>query len=553
MKIIKGFQADLNFNYQLNVINLIKHAFRNYSRQEIASRKIDGTLFRYTYMDAYNRMQKLANSLESFGIKVGERVGVMAWNTHQHFEIYFGLPGMGAVMVTLNLKLAPQDLAYVINHSGIKWIILDEDLIQIVESVVPLCEKLKAYIIISEKDQSEIKTSLKPIYSYEELLRKALPKYDWPNLYENSAYAACYTTGTTGKPKGVYYSHRNVYLQAIMFAAHFSMSVKDVIFQLVPMYHVLGWSKHLAASYIGAKLIFSGNWNLNDLEELTTIFVKEKVTVSAAVPAVFMAMLEIIRKMKEKPDLTGARLICGGSEPPIALMRGFWDETHAEIIHSYGSTELMAITTLNTFKPWLEKELSEEELWNLKKKQGIIVSGLDIKIVDKNGIELPHDGISSGEILVKGPWVTESYYNAPQTKESFTKEGYFKTGDAGCLDSEGYLKITDRIKDVIKSGGEWISSIDMENSLMSHSSVLEAAVIGIKHPKWDERPLALIVLREKYKSTTKEEIREHLSKSFAKWKLPEDIIFVDKIPRTSVGKLDKKVLRIEYRDFYTKN
>ena len=553
MKIIKGFQADLNFNYQLNVINLIKHAFRNYSRQEIASRKIDGTLFRYTYMDAYNRMQKLANSLESFGIKVGERVGVMAWNTHQHFEIYFGLPGMGAVMVTLNLKLAPQDLAYVINHSGIKWIILDEDLIQIVESVVPLCEKLKAYIIISEKDQSEIKTSLKPIYSYEELLRKALPKYDWPNLYENSAYAACYTTGTTGKPKGVYYSHRNVYLQAIMFAAHFSMSVKDVIFQLVPMYHVLGWSKPLAASYIGAKLIFSGNWNLNDLEELTTIFVKEKVTVSAAVPAVFMAMLEIIRKMKEKPDLTGARLICGGSEPPIALMRGFWDETHAEIIHSYGSTELMAITTLNTFKPWLEKELSEEELWNLKKKQGIIVSGLDIKIVDKNGIELPHDGISSGEILVKGPWVTESYYNAPQTKESFTKEGYFKTGDAGCLDSEGYLKITDRIKDVIKSGGEWISSIDMENSLMSHSSVLEAAVIGIKHPKWDERPLALIVLREKYKSTTKEEIREHLSKSFAKWQLPEDIIFVDKIPRTSVGKLDKKVLRIEYRDFYTKN
>jgi fatty-acyl-CoA synthase len=369
---------------------------------------------------------------------------------------------------------------------------------------------------------------------------------------ENSAYAACYTTGTTGKPKGVYYSHRNVYLQAIMFAAHFSMSVNDVIFQLVPMYHVLGWSKPLAASYIGAKLIFSGNWNLNDLEELTNIFVKEKVTVSAAVPAVFMAMLEIIRKMKEKPDLTGARLICGGSEPPIALMRGFWDETHAEIIHSYGSTELMAITTLNTFKPWLEKELSEEELWNLKKKQGIIVSGLDIKIVDKNGVELPYDGISSGEILVKGPWVTENYYNAPQAKDSFTEKGYFKTGDAGCLDSEGYLKITDRIKDVIKSGGEWISSIDMENSLMSHFSVLEAAVVGIAHPKWDERPLALIVLRKEYKSTTKEEIREHLSKSFAKWQLPEDIIFVNKIPRTSVGKLDKKVLRIDYRDFYTK-
>ncbi len=551
MKIIKGFQADLNVNYQLNVINLMKHAIRNYSRQEIVSRNLDGTLFRYTYSDAYKRMQRLANSLESIGIKVGDRVGVIVWNTYQHFEIYFGLPGMGAVMVTLNLRLAPQDLAYVINHSGINYIILDEDLIQIVESVVPLCEGLKGFIIITEKDQKEIKSTLKPIYFYEDLLEKASPNYDWPNLDENSAYAACYTTGTTGRPKGVYYSHRNVYLQAVMFAAHFSMSVNDVIFQMVPMYHVLGWSKPLAASYMGAKLIFSGNWNLNDLEELTNIFVKEKVTVSAAVPAVFMAMLEIIRMMKEKPDLTGARLICGGSEPPIALMRGFWDETRAEIIHSYGSTELMAITTLNTFKPWLEKELSEEELWNLKKKQGIIVSGLDIKIVNKNGIELPHDGKSSGEILVKGPWVTESYYNAPQTRESFTETGYFKTGDAGCLDSEGYLKITDRIKDVIKSGGEWISSIDMENSLMSHPSVLEAAVVGISHPKWDERPLALIVLREEYKTTTKEDIREHLSQTFAKWQLPEDILFVDKIPRTSVGKLDKKVLRIEYQDFYT--
>jgi len=537
MKIIKGFQADLNANYQLNVINLMKHAIRNYSRQEIVSRNLDGTLFRYTYLDAYKRMQRLANSLESIGIKVGDRVGVIAWNSYQHFEIYFGLPGMGAVMVSLNLKLAPKDLAYVINHSEIKYIMVDEDLIQVVESVIPLCKELVGYIIITKK-LKEIKTILRPIYSYEALLGNALPDYDWLNLDENSAYAACYTTGTTGKPKGVYYSHRNVYLQAVMFAAHFSMSVNDVIFQLVPMFHVLGWSKPLAATYGGAKIIFSGN--------------KEKVTVSAAVPAVFMAMLDFIRKMKQKPDLTGARLICGGSEPPIALMRGFWDETRAEIIHSYGSTELMAITTLNTFKPWLEKELSEEELWNLKKKQGIIVSGLDIIIVDKNGLELPHDGKSSGEILVKGPWVTESYYNAPQTKDSFTERGYFKTGDAGCLDSEGYLKITDRIKDVIKSGGEWISSIDMENALMSHPSVLEAGVVGISHPKWDERPLALIVLREEYKSTTKEEIREHLSQSFAKWQLPEDILFVEKIPRTSVGKLDKKVLRIEYQDFYTK-
>jgi len=553
MKIVKGFPADPEGNYQLNLINMMKHAIRNFSRQEIVSRKIDGTLFRYTYAKSYERMQRLANALKSIGVKVGDRVGILAWNHHQHYEIYYGLPGTGAVMVSLNLRLGPQDLSYVINHSGTKFIIVDEDLINVAVSVAPLCKALKGYIIITEKDLNEIDTKLKPVYSYEDLLNKASPVFEWPNLDENSAYAACYTTGTTGKPKGVYYSHRNVYIQALMFAAQLPMRVDDVVFQLVPMFHVLGWSKPQAATYAGAKLIFSGRWNLDDLKELTDIMVLEKVTVSGAVPAVFMAMLEFIRKMENKPDLTGTRLICGGSEPPITLMRGFWDETGAEIIHSYGSTEAMAITTLNFFKPWLEKEFSEEELWDLKKKQGSIVSGLDVKIVDEEGNQLSHDGKSSGEILLRGPWITRSYYNAPQTKDSFTEDGYFRSGDAGCLDSEGYLKITDRIKDVIKSGGEWISSIDMENTLISHTSVFEAAVIGVPHPKWDERPLALIVLREGFESVSKDEIREHLAKTFAKWQLPDEILFVESIPRTSGGKLNKKVMRMAYNDLYFKS
>ncbi len=555
MKLVKGFLADPEGkdNYQLNVINFMKHAIRSFARQEIVSRKLDGSLFRYTYKDSYERMQRLANALVSIGVKVADRVGVIAWNTHQHYEIYFGLPGMGAVMVTLNLRLAPQDLAYIVNHSGIQYIIVDEDLIQIAESLTPLCDKIKCYIVITEKDLSEVETKLEPIYSYEDILSNALPEYEWPNLDENSVYAACYTTGTTGKPKGVYYSHRDLYLQTMMFATYFSFTVNDVILQLVPMFHVLGWSMPHAATYVGAKLIFSGKWNLNDVEELTKIMVQEKVSLSGAVPAVFMAMLEIIKKMDQKPDFSKARLICGGSEPPITLMRGFWDETGGEIIHSYGSTEAMSISTLNTFKPWLKKDLSEEELWELKKKQGIIVSGLDVKIVDEDGNELPHDGKSSGEILLRGPWITRSYYNAPHTSSSFTADGYLKSGDAGCLDSEGYLKITDRIKDVIKSGGEWISSIDMENSLVSHPGVLEAAVIGIPHPKWDERPLALVVLREGCESMSKEEIHQHLAKTFAKWQLPEEILFVDSIPKTSVGKLNKKVMRIEYQDLYTKS
>ncbi|MHA2184891.1 MAG: AMP-binding protein, partial [Promethearchaeota archaeon] len=406
-------------------------------------------------------------------------------------------------------------------------------------------------IIITNQNLNEIKTSLNPIYSYEELLSQSSSQYKWPVLDEDSAYGACYTTGTTGRPKGVYYSHRYVYLQALAFTAQSSMTAFDVVLQLVPMFHVIGWSKPQAAVYAGSKIVFSGRWNLDNLEELTNLMVQEEVTVSGGVPAVFMAMLEHIRKMDKKPDLSRTKLICGGAEPPIALMRGFWDETGGEIIHSYGSTEAMAITTLNFFKPWLKNELSDEELWELKKKQGTIVSGLDIKIVDEEGNDLPHDGKSSGEILLRGPWIAQAYYNSPASQESFTENGYYKSGDAGSLDSEGYLKITDRIKDVIKSGGEWISSIDMENILVSHPNVLEAAVVGIPHPKWDERPLALIVLREGSDVISADNLREHLSSHFAKWQLPEEILFIDILPRTSVGKLDKKVMRAKYNDLYS--
>ncbi|MHA2331561.1 MAG: long-chain-fatty-acid--CoA ligase [Candidatus Hodarchaeales archaeon] len=537
-------------NYQLNVTNIIKHGVRNFSRQEIVSRKNDGTLFRYTYKDSYERMQQLANALESVGVTIGDTVGVLAWNTYHHYEIYFGLPGMGAVMVSLNVRLAPQDLIYIVNHSGIRFIIVEEDLIQTVETIAPLCKSLEGFIIITDKSSSEIDSNLKPVYLYEDLLSKASREYEWPNLDENSAYAACYTTGTTGKPKGVYYSHRTTFLQAMMFAAHFSM--KDVVLQLVPMFHVLGWSKPQAATHAGSKLIFSGKWNLNELDTLTEMMIKEKVTVSGGVPVVFMSMLEFIKKMEDKPDFRGARFICGGSEPPISLMKSFMDLTGGEIIHSYGSTEAMAITTLNLSKPWLEKELPEEELWNLRKKQGIIMPGLDVKIVDEKGHVLPRDGKTSGEILLRGPWITKNYFNAPGTEDNFTRDGYIKSGDAGTIDPEGYLKITDRIKDLIKSGGEWISSIDIENYLISHQAIHEAAVVGIPHPKWEERPLALVVLRDELKSDVNtEDIREHLSKKFAKWQLPDEILFIEAIPRTSVGKIDKRVIRAEYDDIYS--
>ncbi|UCE12302.1 MAG: long-chain fatty acid--CoA ligase [Candidatus Heimdallarchaeota archaeon] len=550
MKIIKGFPATSQA-YQLNVTNILRHGARNFGRQEIVSRKYDGTIFRYTYRDAYTRVKRLASSLSSLEISVGDKIGVLAWNNYRHFELYYGLPGTGAVMLLLNLRLAPQELSYVINHAEAKFIFFDEDLLKVAESIAPLCRTVKGYFIISDKPLRDIKTSLKPVYSYEEIIKEANPDFEWPNIAETSAYSACYTSGTTGKPKGVYYSHRDVYLQAMMYTANASISINDCLLQIVPMFHVLGWGSPYAATLVGAKLVFPGRYHLNDLGELIELLAQEKVTVSNGAPAILMPMLEHIRKMDPKPDLSNTRFISGASEPPIAMMKGFRNLTGAEIVHSYGSTEAHAIVTLNRVTPALEEELSEEERWDLKRKQGYIVVGLDVKIVDEFGNEVPHDGKSAGEILIRGPWVSGSYYNTPGSEVQFTEDGYFKSGDVGTIDPEGFLKITDRLKDLIKSGGEWISSVDMENAIISHPSVLEAAVVGCPHPKWEERPLALVVLRDEFKTkVSKDTIRTHLLEKFAKWQLPDEILFVDTILKTSVGKIDKKAIRVEYKDIY---
>ncbi|UCG03460.1 MAG: long-chain fatty acid--CoA ligase [Candidatus Heimdallarchaeota archaeon] len=552
MEIVKGFSATSQTNYQLNVTTLLKHAARSFGKQEIVSRKHDGSLFRYTYKEAYERIKRLANSLVSLRIEVGEKIGVLEWNTYRHFEIYYGLPGTGAVMLLLNLRLSQQELSYVVNHAEAKFIFVDENLLHVAEAIAPFCKTVKGYVIITDKPLSDISTSLEPIYSYEEMLGEASPDYDWPIIEETSAYSACYTSGTTGRPKGVYYSHRDVYLQALMYAANASISIKDTVFQLVPMFHVLGWGTPYAATIVGAKLVFPGRYSLKNLEDLTTLLVEEKVTMANGAPAILMPMLEYIRKMEPKPDLTGVRIISGASEPPVAMMKDYMDLTGAEIIHSYGSTEAHAIVTLNRVIPILEKGFSEEDKWDFKRKQGYIVVGLDIKIVDENGRELPHDGESAGEVLLRGPWVSGSYYNAPESEAQFSDEGYFRSGDVGTISPEGYLKITDRLKDLIKSGGEWISSVDMENALISYPPILEAAVVGCPHPKWEERPLALVVLRDEFKTkVTQDEIRKYLAEKFVKWQLPDEILYVTNILKTSVGKIDKKAIRMKYKEIYT--
>jgi len=540
-------------DYQLNMVNIIRQASKSFAKQEIASRKIDGTMFYYTYREAYERINRLANAVVNLGISLGDRIGVLEWNTYRYYEMNFGIPGTGAVLLQMNPRLSPKELSYVVNHSEAKFIFVAETLLPIAEAIAPLCNTVKGYVVLMDKPDANIKTKLGPVYNYEQLLMNAKPEHAWPNLDEKSAYTACYTTGTTGKPKGVYYSHRDVYLHSMAIAINAELSYRDCFFQLVPMFHANGWGTPQAATLVGAKLVFPGRYTADNIGSLVELMVHERVTVGDGAPAIFMPMLEYIKKMKEKPNLKGARLLSGATEPPVAMMKGFHELTGAEIIHAYGATETTPLVTINRLKPWLNDKLSDEEKWDLRRKQGYTVVGLDLKIVDASDKEVPHDGKTVGEILIKGPWITHKYYNASGTEAQFSKDGYWRSGDAGTIDEEGYVKITDRVKDLIKSGGEWISSIDMENEIVSHPAVIEAAVTGVKHPKWEERPIALVVLRNEYKEKIKkEDIIEHLAKSgkFAKWQLPEIILFVDEIPKTSVGKIDKKIIREKYKDTY---
>ena len=552
-KPIMGFPATSQDDYQLNITNIIRHAARSFGRQEVVSIHPEEERTRFTYKETYERVCRLGNALTTLGVQPGDRVGVLGWNCHRHLEAYYGIPGIGGVILLLNIRLSDHDLSYVINHSEAKYIIVDESVVSVADSIVDKCPGLKGFIVMTDNDITDVEAAIEPKYSYEALLAEASPEIKWPVIDEKSAYGACYTTGTTGRPKGVYYSHRDVYLHAMAISINAEMTCRDSFYQLVPMFHALGWGLPHAAFLVGAKYVLPGMYNVFDLGSLAEPLISEGVTATAGAPALFMPMVEYLRELDEKPDLTGARFLCGASEPSLSLMKDFHNLTGAEIFHAYGATETTPLVTINRLKPWLENELSEEEKWDLKRKQGYPVVGLDLKIVDPTGKEVPHDGETAGEMLIRGPWITGSYYSAPGSEDAFTENGYWRSGDAGTIDAEGYVKITDRVKDVIKSGGEWISSVDMENETMGHPDVLEAAVAGLYHPKWEERPLVLVVPRDEAKDRiSKQDIIEHLSHKFAKWQLPDEVLFVDEVPKTSVGKFDKKSIREKYKDIYNK-
>ncbi|RBP65486.1 fatty-acyl-CoA synthase [Brevibacterium sanguinis] len=536
---LTGIPSTLGDSFQLNTTSLIRHAATVFDESEVVYRRSDGSWGRSNYADEFKRIAQLAHGLTELGIGAGSMVGVLDWNSRRHFELYFAVPGLAATMLQLNLRLAAEDLAYVVSHSTSDWIAVDESLLPVAEALASKAE-VKGWIVMTDRPAAEIETSLGNVVFYEDLIAGQPETYDWPVVAETTAAYAGYTTGTTGRPKGVYYSHRSIYLHTMGGLAALNATFEDCVMPITPMFHVLSWGFPQNAVAAGAKLVLPGKFAAEEFAAIGQAFITEKVTLANGAPAIFAPMLEMMRKMPEPPDLRGVRLVSGSSEPPLSMMRGFKEITGAEVVHGYGATETTPLATTNwRIKPGLD--LSEEERWDFKRFQGLPIIGVEIKVVDPTGEELPRDGKSMGEVVMRGPWITESYFQQPDNAERFL-DGWWRSGDVGVIYPNGYLKLTDRLKDVIKSGGEWISSIDMENAILDSPRVREAAVIGVPDERWQERPVAYVV-PEDGAEVTRDDIVEVLGDRFAKWQLPDEVIVTDELPRTSVGKLDKKILR----------
>ncbi len=531
-------------DYQLTLTPLLERARRLFPKKEIVT-KAGPSLERFTYGEMTERVARLANALEKLGVRRGDRVATFAWNNARHLELYFAVPCMGAVLHPLNLRLPADQLTYIVAHADDQVLFVDPTLLPAVEKLAPQLKSIEHYVVMGDKVPEG--TTLSPVHSYEELLANASPEYPWPHLNENDAAAMCYTSGTTGNPKGVVYSHRSIYLHSLGLSMidSFGLTERDVFMPVVPMFHVLAWGTPFATVMLGTKLVFPGpHLQPRDLAELIQ---SEKVTLTAGVPTLWLGLLALLDK--ERYDLSSLRgMIVGGAAAPQSMIEAFEKKQGIHVVHAWGMTEMSPLGTVSHLKSYQEG-LPEEERFAIRAKQGLSVPGVDIRAVDESGKEIPWDGKAFGELQVRGPWIISSYYNDERSADSFM-DGWFRTGDVVTIDPEGFVQIVDRTKDLVKSGGEWISSQDLENVIMAHPKVLEAAVIAVPHPKWQERPLACVVPKPDYKDNlTKAEIYDHLRTRFDKMYLPDDIVFIDAVPKTSVGKFDKKVLRQQYKDY----
>jgi acyl-CoA synthetase (AMP-forming)/AMP-acid ligase II len=526
----------LMMNYQLTLPAIFRRAEQLYPHKEIASRLPDRSVHRYAYADFVSRAKKFAVALKNLDIKGGERVATLCWNHHQHLEAYFGIPATGAVLHTLNLRLHPDDLAYIVNHAGDRALLVDESLLALYEQFADKVN-LKHVIVVSESGAVPVGT-----HAYEELLEGAdAGEFSYPELDEKQAAAMCYTSGTTGRPKGVVYSHRALALHSLglLAADAFALSEADVTLPVVPMFHVNAWGIPFAATLTGAKQVFPGPHL--DPASLLELFEAERVTFAAGVSTIWLGILQLLDRHPDAYDLSSMRQMnVGGSAAPEGMIRGFQQRHGLYVVHGWGMTETSPVGTVAPLPSEL-REAPEDERYRYRAKQGLPMPFVEIRIRGEEGIA-PWDGESMGELEIRGPWVASEYYDSPESSEKFTEDGWLRTGDISTIDQRGYMEIKDRAKDLIKSGGEWISSVALENTLMQHEAVAEAAVIAVSHPKWQERPLAVVV-RKEGASATQEELISYLEPRFAKWWLPDAVEFVEEIPKTSVGKFKKNELR----------
>jgi len=525
----------------LIVSALIEHADRYHGDTEIVSRTVEGPIHRYTYREAHGRARRLANALQRLGVRDGDRVATLAWNGYRHVELYYAVSGMGAVIHTVNPRLFPEQIAWIINDAADAVVCFDLSFAPLVKDLMQHCPGVRHWIALSER--AAMPPSDLDLLSYEALLAAESDDFRWPRLDENQACALCYTSGTTGHPKGVLYSHRSTMLHAMMAATPdvLNLSAQDVVLPVVPMFHVNAWGLPYTCAMVGAKLVLPGP--SLDGASLCALFEDEQVTFTAGVPTVWLGVMHHLQKTGERLSSL-RRMIVGGSACPPALMTTFAEDYGVRLQHVWGMTELSPLGTVNAFKP-RQLDLPPDARFGVEIKQGRPPFGIDLKIVDGEGSEQTRNGVASGDLLVRGHWVVSSYYGRD---DSPLLDGWFPTGDVATLDQDGFMQITDRSKDVIKSGGEWISSIEVENVAMSHPAVAEAAAIGVAHPKWDERPL-LVVVRRTGSTVTAAELLAHYDGRMAKWSAPDDVVFVDEIPHTATGKVSKLELRRLMSDF----
>ena len=525
--------------YPLTITNILNRARTYFPKKQVVTRLPD-RIHRYTYADLYARVCRLANALSTLGVGQGDRVGVFGWNTYRYLEAYFAAPCMGAVVHTINIRLAPNDLVHIINHAKDKVLLIDEDLLPAIEAIAPRLETVQQFVVMTDGEVAS--QGLPDVHSYEGLMEQAPATYNFPQLEEDAPAGLCYTSATTGNPKGVTYDHRGLYLHTLTqcMTDSLALSERDVILPVVPMFHANTWGVPYTSAFLGATLVLPGQ--RPDSAAVCNLIQQERVTISLGVPTIWIGVLDYFARSGGSCDLSSLRsLVSGGSAVPPHMFRAF-DELGIPITHAYGMTEATPLVTICNYKSHMSS-WDEDAKMEVRVKQGVPVAGLEIKLVNEEGEDLPWDGEQQGELLVRGPWIASEYFDDPRYAETFV-DGWYHTGDVVTVDQEGYVQLVDRAKDMVKSGGEWISSVDLEAAIMAHPGVYEAAVIGIPHEHWQERPLACVVpTPEQQESLDRDQVLAHLEGKFARWWLPDVVVFIDEMPKTAVGKFDKKVLR----------